>query len=413
MRGAEFSDRLAGFAVDGVATAAPLPVRASGRHPEAQSAAFMLSLSAAFAPGDAALWVTLAPPADPALPGELLRQLRAAGHAVQGFVDRAALLAAWLQGSAPIAVLDLSRHRLSVSVAACEAGDAGLRRNVQLAGGEQSLHDAWLNLAAATLVQQTRFDPLHDLRHESQLREQLPAMAAQALRDGQGQCRIDAGREVHELTLTRDQFAAASAAWLRPLGVALQALSAADEDCVLIVPESLLEIPGLDETLAAARFASLHRCSDGLAACAASLLPPSEGAADGAVPFRSRLPLLAVRAPLDLLQPLVPGGHESGVMATHVVYRGRVLRIPADGLVIGRDPGDAGLRLPEGVAGLSRRHCTLRREGARTQIIDHSGHGSFLDGARVRGRALLAAGGTLRLGDPGVELSLVALDGTS
>jgi pSer/pThr/pTyr-binding forkhead associated (FHA) protein len=69
------------------------------------------------------------------------------------------------------------------------------------------------------------------------------------------------------------------------------------------------------------------------------------------------------------------------------------------------------LPLPEGVAGLSRRHCTLLRENGRSQIIDHSSHGSWLDGVRVRGRALLPAGSTLKLGDPGVELQLVAIGG--
>ena len=98
-------------------------------------------------------------------------------------------------------------------------------------------------------------------------------------------------------------------------------------------------------------------------------------------------------------------------MATHVVYRGRAIAIDGAGLVIGRDPGEAAavLALPDGVAGLSRRHCTLRRERGRTQIVDHSQFGSFLDGARVRGRAFLAAGSTLRLGTPGVELPLVRL----
>jgi pSer/pThr/pTyr-binding forkhead associated (FHA) protein len=98
------------------------------------------------------------------------------------------------------------------------------------------------------------------------------------------------------------------------------------------------------------------------------------------------------------------------MMATHVVYRGRAVAIGADGLVLGREVDDAhSLRLPEGVAGLSRRHCTLRRERGRTQIVDHSRYGSFLDGARVNGRAFLAAGSVLRLGTPGIELALVAL----
>ena len=42
-------------------------------------------------------------------------------------------------------------------------------------------------------------------------------------------------------------------------------------------------------------------------------------------------------------------------------------------------------------------------------VIDHSRHGTFLNGARVQARARLAAGDTLRLGTPGVSLELVAL----
>jgi pSer/pThr/pTyr-binding forkhead associated (FHA) protein len=68
------------------------------------------------------------------------------------------------------------------------------------------------------------------------------------------------------------------------------------------------------------------------------------------------------------------------------------------------------LQLPEGVAGLSRRHCTLLRSPQGALVIDHSRHGTYVDGMRVSGRRLLPAGCTLRLGTPGIELPLVTLD---
>ncbi len=178
----------------------------------------------------------------------------------------------------------------------------------------------------------------------------------------------------------------------------------------LLVPAALLDIPGVDAVIAGARFARLLRFEAGLAARALRLLPMETAVPTGAVPYRTQLPLLAEGPPPEGLAPLQLRGQQPEVMATHVVYRGRALALTLAGLVLGRDPGDpAGLRLPEGVAGLSRRHCTLRREGGRSQIIDHSSHGSWLDGMRVRGRALLPAGTTLRLGEPGIELQLVAL----
>jgi hypothetical protein len=295
-----------------------------------------------------------------------------------------------------------------------DGATAALRRTVRLPGGQAALHDAWVNLAAATLVQQTRFDPLHDQRQEAQLREQLPQLATEAQRTGQGHCMIEAGGSTLPLTLTRDQLVTAASGWLQPLAAALQSLSAAIDDCVLLVPESMLNIPGLNEALVTARFASLFSFADGAAARAASLLPATAVTSSGGVQYLLRVPVFTAAAAAQVLVPLQLRDSSGAAAATHLIYNGRALPIPPAGLIIGRDPGDAfALRLPEGIAGLSRRHCTLRHDGVRTQVVDHSTFGSYVDGVRVRGRALLSAGSVLRLGEPGIELPLITLAGMS
>ena len=50
------------------------------------------------------------------------------------------------------------------------------------------------------------------------------------------------------------------------------------------------------------------------------------------------------------------------------------------------------IALPRAAAGVSRRHCSLRREGERTVLIDHSRYGTWVNGARVRERAAGAPG---------------------
>jgi len=356
-------------------------------------------------------WFALAPPPDTTALGELLQRLRAGGQSVRGFVDRATLLAAWLELPAPLVVLEWSRSRTSISVAARATDGASLRRQVSLPGGARALTSAWLELARATLVQQTRFDPLHDLRHEARLRAELPRLAAAAAHGGQAGLAIEAATGQLELQLTRDQFAAAAAAVLQPLAAALRSLAAVNGNGTLLVPEAMLEIPGITAVLDGARFARALRFDAGLVTRALQQLPASPAAAGGAVPYRTQLPLLAGPAPAPVLVPLELPGTQPEVMATHVVYRGRAVPLTADGVVLGRDAAQSTLPLPEGSAGLSRRHCTLRREAGRSQVIDHSHYGTWLDGARVRGRALLPAGSTLRLGEPGVELQLVALEG--
>lgn len=409
MRGLDLNDRRIAVATDGAAGHVA-PVAANARDAQSLVAAQLAAMPVSTPD---ALWVALSPPTNADMPGQLLGQLRTAGHAVQGFADRTALLAAWLDAGTDLAVLELSRRHMAIGLATRDADAAALRRHVPLPGGEQALLDAWLRLAAATLVQQTRFDPLHDLQREAELRAQLPALVADAQRAGQASCTLDTGGGGSvTLALTRDQLATAAQPVLAPLASALQALSAAHGDAALLLPESVLDIPGIDAALAGARFAQLYRCGEDLAARAASLQAPSGAGAEGGVPWRTRVPLLSARAPADVLQPLVLSARDGEAMATHVVYRGRVVPITATGLVIGRDPGAApSLQLPEGIAGLSRRHCTVRRDaGGRTQVIDHSSHGTFIDGARVRGRALLPAGAVLKLGEPGIELPLVAIE---
>jgi hypothetical protein len=251
---------------------------------------------------------------------------------------------------------------------------------------------------------------LHDLRHEAALRAALPDLVAAAMREGQAGQRIDAaGREL-TLVLTRDQLEAACAPMLRPLAAALQTLAAGIPEARLLVAESLADMPGMDAVLDGAHLSGVLVVPPGSAARAASVLTAQPILASGSVQYLTRVPLPQSHDATPL--PMRQGRDaQPSLMATHVVYRGRAVPITSEGLVLGREPAGAReLRLPDGIAGLSRRHCTLLRERGRTQIVDHSSFGSYLDGARVNGRAFLAAGTVLRLGTPGVELALVALD---
>jgi hypothetical protein len=191
---------------------------------------------------------------------------------------------------------------------------------------------------------------------------------------------------------------------------ALQALTASLGECTLLLPRAFSDIPGIDAACAACHATNIFCFADDAMARAASGMPTAAGDG-GAVQYLTRVPRLQWTASVAELQTLHVRSADAVSAATHLVFRGRAIAIPETGLVLGRDPGTNGaVTLPEGIAGLSRRHCTLRREGRRTTLVDHSSHGSFVDGYRVRGRALLAAGSTLRLGEPGIELPLIAIE---
>lgn len=85
--------------------------------------------------------------------------------------------------------------------------------------------------------------------------------------------------------------------------------------------------------------------------------------------------------------------------------KGRVYTIGAAGLTIGRD-NSCTVRLPDGTAGISRHHCSIRLHRGALVLVDmHSAYGTFLgDGTRLSPDApmRLGAGSRFYLGSPNV-----------
>jgi pSer/pThr/pTyr-binding forkhead associated (FHA) protein len=86
------------------------------------------------------------------------------------------------------------------------------------------------------------------------------------------------------------------------------------------------------------------------------------------------------------------------------------MRFPEVGLSIGTeaDSNMPHIALPRAAAGVSRRHCSLRREGESTLLIDHSRYGTWVNGARVREKATVRPGDRVRVGTPGLEFTLIS-----
>ncbi len=60
--------------------------------------------------------------------------------------------------------------------------------------------------------------------------------------------------------------------------------------------------------------------------------------------------------------------------------------------------------------GVSRRHCSLQFENGQCVVRDFSRYGTFLNGHRIDGSAVLQVGDRLRLGTPGFELRLITTE---
>lgn len=100
-----------------------------------------------------------------------------------------------------------------------------------------------------------------------------------------------------------------------------------------------------------------------------------------------------------------------GPAPSHVLWDGRAYALQPDTLVVGREPtiNPRYITLPDGLAGVSRRHCTFVHDGDELVLLDHSSFGTFVNGERVQERVRIYAGDRVRLGEPGIELTLIAV----
>ncbi len=340
---------------------------------------------------------------------------------VDGFVDSAAVTTAALGSDRNAIVVELGLHHAAATAVDCEGTQARRRRTVLTErGGLIELYQVWLDLVSTTMVKRTRFDPLHDAATEQQVFEAIPALALEAARTGSATASVTRGTDRFEAALSRDQFAQAAQPIYGSIVSLVHQLRPAGTAVAIVIPHLAAYLPGLREQLDQFVGCELVSVPDGFAAAATSVLDlPGPQGKDAAVRLLRRLPLVAQAAVADgvaheahgVTRDTLGQRRADGPAPSHVLWDGRAYSLNADSLVVGRGPSDSSryIALPDGLAGVSRRHCTFVHDGDELVLLDHSTFGTFVNGERVQERVRIHAGDRVRLGEPGVELALIAV----
>jgi hypothetical protein len=366
-------------------------------------------------PGDA-LQVAVPAALDPAALAWVLGACRAESLPVTALHDAAAVAVAALGLEGAVLVLEAGLHHVAVSRVAADGGTAR-RRAVRITRetGLMPLRQAWMQSVAEAMLLRSRFDPLHDAASEQRLFDRIDAAAAAATAEGSAIVELPTrdGGSV-SVALSRDQFAAAAGPVHRAALAMIEGLRPPGTAFTLLVPAAAATVPGLCEGLLGIPGVRMLSLPDGLVARAVSQVGPGAGAEatgtpDDAVTLHRAVTFVA---PIGSGVEIAPASAlaSRGTPPTHVLWNGEAVAL-ADALEVGRGPVAGGIRLEAGMAGVSRLHCSLRRSPQGAEIVDHSRYGTWLNGLRVAGRASLWAGDRIRIGDPGVELALIAVGG--
>lgn len=344
--------------------------------------------------------------------GTVLAIARNLSLRVDGLVDSgiAAVAALGIEGAA--IVLELGLHHTAATSIDRDGGQVRRRRTVVTErGGLMGFYQAWLELVSTAMVKQTRFDPLHDAATEQRLFDSLATWARQAAIHGSVCVVLSKGTQRFEVALTRDQFARAARNLSREIASLLHELRPAGAPIAVVVPSAIIELPGIPDELEEFVNCELFGIPDGFAATATSRLDLPERSREEPVRLLRRLPAQQKITSDDVTRATLGSRQALTMPPSHLLFQNQVYALGGEPLVLGRSPAASrALSLPDGIAGVSRRHCTLIPEASEVVLLDHSSFGTFVNGERVVERVRIRAGDRVRLGDPGIELVLIAVD---
>lgn len=302
--------------------------------------------------------------------------------------------------------IDLSLHFATLT-RLLQEGEVQVERSAVVDDcGLLNLYDGWLRIIAEAFVQQSRFDPLHTAETEQMLQNNMPDWLSAAASAETVLMGIEYRGITHQAEIESLQLVAAAAPVYQNIVSNLRALYRAEDTPAIQLSDRAARMPGLAETLKTRVGGEVFLLEAG--ATARGLLQRCrEDRRSGGLTLVRHLPW--DQAAVEVR----PGDAASrGGQPTHLLYGNHAHAIKADPLVLGTQAaeGERWLDLQQQMPGLSRRHCAVSQENGQCVVTDFSRYGTFLNGHRIDGSAVLQAGDLIRIGTPGFELRLISAD---
>ena len=270
--------------------------------------------------------------------------------------------------------------------------------------GLVALHNAWIRSLAEAFVQQSRFDPLHTAETEQMLLDRMPAWLAAAAAGGSINLELEHGGLHHVAEIDALALISEAAPVYQRIISQLRTLVRADETPALQLSDRAAGLPGLADMLKARVGGEVYVLESG--ATARGLL----GRCRDMTPNSQQVSLLR-QLPWDqaATEVSVANDAERGGRPSHVLFENAAFELSSQALNLGSQAvaGERWIDLANNMPGVSRRHCSLQLENGQCVVRDFSRYGTFLNGHRVDGSAVLQIGDVLRIGTPGYEFRLI------
>ena len=323
---------------------------------------------------------------------------------VVGLVDAAvAATRREYQGAVPVHV-DLSLHVATLSRLR-QQGQAQLDRSAVIDNsGMLALYDAWIRVISDAFVKQSRFDPLHTAETEQLLLDRLGDWLASASASDRVGLEIEYRGIAHNAELESLDLISAAAPVYQRIASQLRAIYRAEETPAIQLSDRAARMPGLADMLAARVGGEIFLLESGATARGLVTRCRDMQRGDGGVTLIRQLPW--DQSPVSIAREEAP---VAAGQPTHLLFENTAYAIDGRSLVLGSQPasGERWIDLRGDMPGVSRRHCAIERRNGQCVVQDFSRYGTFLNGHKIDGSAVLQVGDLVRVGSPGYEFRLI------
>jgi hypothetical protein len=323
---------------------------------------------------------------------------------VVGLVDAAvAATRREYQGAVPVHV-DLGLHVSTLSRLK-QTGQVQLDRSEVIQNsGMLALYDAWIRTISDAFVKQSRFDPLHTAETEQLLLDRLGEWLSGASVSDKVALEIEYRGIAHSAELESLELISAAAPVYQRIASQLRAVYRAEETPAIQLSDRAARMPGLADMLAARVGGDIFLLEPGATARGLLTRCRDMQRGGGGVTLIRQLPW--DQSPVKIEQdetPVVAG------QPTHLLFENTAYEIDSRALLMGSQPvaGERWIDLRGDMPGVSRRHCSIERRNGQCIVQDYSRYGTFLNGHKIDGSAVLQVGDLIRLGSPGYEFRLI------
>ncbi|RZB37620.1 MAG: hypothetical protein SRB2_00722 [Desulfobacteraceae bacterium Eth-SRB2] len=344
--------------------------------------------------------------------GLILGMARELSIPVNGFVSLAVAASFNPYPDAMLLHLDIHLHRFEMVYL---RQDEQLTREDSTAVPEinlEQLYRGWVESIAEEFVRTTRFDPLHQAATEQELYTRLPAALEVFKSQSSFIFEIAHGKHRYRTPLPWDLLKQKSDTMYDKIRRSIEKMRAANGKNIRLIALQLTHriarLPGLKDKLSKIDHCQIMELEPGAGALGVLRIRDQlkdRQSGNGASFFTSR----PWRQAEPKVSQTIPYKTPDNMRPTHLLYRDVAYPISQKPLSIGCDPYPAGtgIYIQAQSSGVSKKHCTVHRDGDRIILTNISNQGTFVSDQRIDQSTTLELDQIVGLGTSGETFRLI------